>query len=87
MFGLLKLSVFSIWKYIGKEWKKMLIKFSQIVQTREFEREKNAYFLVYIYLNFVRSTTYTVATVQHSLKLLCKNQVIQMKNEWLKTVL
>lgn len=65
----------------------MLIKFSQIVQTRKFEREKNAYFLVYIYLNFVRSTTYTVATVQHSLKLLCKNQVIQMKNEWLKTVL
>lgn len=65
----------------------MLIKFSQIVQTREFEREKNAYFLVYIYVNFVRSTTYTVATVQHSLKLLCKNQVIQMKNEWLKTVL
>lgn len=59
--------------------------FSTNMDQRIWER-KNVYFLVYIYLNFVSSTTYTVATVQHSLKLLCKSQVIQMKNESLRTV-
>lgn len=57
----------------------MLIDFSQTVQTRELRREKNAYLLFHICINSVRSTTYTVATLQHSLKLLCKNLVIQMK--------